>query len=188
MFDESQPPSPNKALVSLPSPEHEWRPILHASNQVVLYNPTSHALTIHKSSNVPVRITSPCPYCRRPLPPDFGLEDQDVGGDHARKGPYSRASNYFQLLAMSNETSRPSSPPSLESGSAHSTFPSETLADGYFKKFFQEEYRLGMGANGSVYLCQVSNGTNCVHCVTNRLVAHVRRKSTRCSFLDTILR
>lgn len=28
------------------------------------------------------------------------------------------------------------------------------MAEGYFKAFFQEEYRLGMGANGSVYLCQ----------------------------------
>lgn len=154
MFDESQPPSPDQALVSLPHPEHEWQPILHASNQVVLYNPTSHALTIHKSSSVPERVIFPCPYCHRPLPPGFGLEDQDAGEDHTHKGPYSRASNYFQLLAMSNETSRPSSPPFLESGSSRSAFPRETLAEGYFKKFFQEEYRLGMGANGSVYLCQ----------------------------------
>jgi hypothetical protein len=29
------------------------------------------------------------------------------------------------------------------------------MADGYFKAFFQEEYRLGMGANGTVFLCQV---------------------------------
>ncbi|EEB90738.1 hypothetical protein MPER_11017, partial [Moniliophthora perniciosa FA553] len=28
------------------------------------------------------------------------------------------------------------------------------MAEGYFKAFFQEEYKLGMGANGSVYLCQ----------------------------------
>lgn len=28
------------------------------------------------------------------------------------------------------------------------------MAEGYFRKFFQEEYRLGMGAYGSVYLCQ----------------------------------
>jgi hypothetical protein len=29
------------------------------------------------------------------------------------------------------------------------------MAEGYFKAFFQEEARLGMGANGSVFLCQV---------------------------------
>ena len=175
MFDESQPPSPDQALVSLPHSEHEWQPILHASNQVVLYNPTSHALTIHKSSSVPERVIFPCPYCHRPLPPGFGLEDQDAGEDHTHKGPYSRASNYFQLLAMSNETSRPSSPPFLESGSARSAFPRETLAEGYFKKFFQEEYRLGMGANGSVYLCQVGNGIERVLCLIYRMVAHVGR-------------
>lgn len=28
------------------------------------------------------------------------------------------------------------------------------MAEGYFEAFFQEEYRLGMGASGSVYLCQ----------------------------------
>jgi hypothetical protein len=31
------------------------------------------------------------------------------------------------------------------------------MAEGYFKAFFKEEYRLGMGANGSVYLCQVGH-------------------------------
>ncbi|KAG6334995.1 hypothetical protein ID866_4096 [Astraeus odoratus] len=159
LFDETESPSPDKALVSLAPLEPEWQPILQASNQVVLYNPTSHALTIHKSSSVPERTRSPCPYCRRPLPLEFELQDQDQDAEEirARKGSYSRASNYFQLLAISNETSRPASPSSpspLASGSSHSAFPREALAEGYFKKFFQEEYRLGMGANGSVYLCQ----------------------------------
>ena len=38
---------------------------------------------------------------------------------------------------------------------ANNAFPADKMAEGYFKTFFQEEYRLGMGANGSVYLCQV---------------------------------
>ncbi|KAF8415475.1 hypothetical protein L210DRAFT_974623, partial [Boletus edulis BED1] len=47
---ESAPSSPNQALVPALAPlASEWRPILHASNQVVLYNPTLHALSIHKS-------------------------------------------------------------------------------------------------------------------------------------------
>ena len=33
------------------------------------------------------------------------------------------------------------------------------MAEGYFKAFFQEEYKLGMGANGSVFLCQASHTT-----------------------------
>jgi hypothetical protein len=72
-------------------------------------------------------------------------------------GSHPRASNYFQLLAAANQTSSGLSSPPLTSGigSRHGAFPPETMAEGYFKAFFQEEYRLGMGANGSVYLCQV---------------------------------
>ncbi|KAI6127893.1 kinase-like domain-containing protein [Pisolithus croceorrhizus] len=148
MFDESpsQPPSPNQALVALAPVELEWQPVFQASNQVVLYNPTSHALTIH--SNATHRF--PCPYCRRPLPPGFGLEE-DI---HIREGSYSRPSNYFKLLAVSRENTRTTSPPPLESGTSQPVFPTEAMAEGYFRKFFQEEYRLGMGAYGSVYLCQ----------------------------------
>ncbi|KAI6021882.1 kinase-like protein [Pisolithus microcarpus] len=148
MFDESpsQPPSPAQALVALAPVELEWQPVYQASNQVVLYNPTSHALAIHSDATH----RFPCPYCRRPLPSGFGLEE-DI---HIREGSYSRPSNYFKLLAMSSETTRTSSPPPLESGTSQSAFPTEAMAEGYFRKFFQEEYRLGMGAYGSVYLCQ----------------------------------
>ncbi|KAJ7274919.1 kinase-like protein [Mycena rebaudengoi] len=139
MFSESPPSSPSREVVALvPSGlEHEWQPIFHASNQVVLYNPTSHALSISSSSNYPPRERHQCPYCKQALPSDFGpepeLEDAAVESDSAS----FRASNYFQLLAIANETSSP-----------------EAMAEGYFKAFFQEECRLGMGANGSVYLCQ----------------------------------
>lgn len=154
MYEESAPPSPNQALVALAPLEPQWQPILHASNQVVLYNPTSHALSIHKSPNVhvPDRPNSPCPFCHRPLPPGFVHDDEDMRHEG---GSQSRASNYFQLLAIANESSRPSSPPPLGNGDRASTFSREAMAEGYFKAFFQEEYRLGMGANGSVFLCQV---------------------------------
>ncbi|KAH7882478.1 kinase-like protein [Phlebopus sp. FC_14] len=154
MFEESQPPSPNQALMALAPLDPEWRPILQASNQVVLYNPTSHALTIHTSSNLPDRPKSPCPYCHRPLPPGFQLHERDVDEDHTGGSLHSRAPNYFKLLAMANENSRPSSPPPSMNADSRSAFPREAMAEGYFKAFFQEEYRLGMGANGSVYLCQ----------------------------------
>ncbi|KAH0834768.1 ABC transporter transmembrane region 2-domain-containing protein [Lanmaoa asiatica] len=156
MFEESAPPSPNQALVALAPLDPEWQPILHASNQVVLYNPTSHALTIHKSPNVHVPDTpnSPCPFCHRPLPPGFGHDVLDEEDMRREGGSQTRVSNYFQLLAIANESSRPSSPPPLGNGDRTSAFPREVMADGYFKAFFQEEYRLGMGANGSVFLCQ----------------------------------
>lgn len=157
LFDESQPSTPTQAVAAIAPLEPEWQPIFHASNQVVLYNPTSHALSVTRSS-VPPHLAgcSPCPYCHRPLPAGFDghVENIQIRSD---SGSHSRASNYFQLLAAANQTSsRPSSPP-LTSGSEthHGVFPRETMAEGYFKAFFQEEYRLGMGANGSVYLCQV---------------------------------
>jgi glutaredoxin len=159
MFSESPPSSPSREVVALvPSGlEHEWQPIFHASNQVVLYNPTSHALSISSSSNYPPRERHQCPYCKQALPSDFGpepeLEDAAVESDSAS----FRASNYFQLLAIANETSsRPSTPPiANEPQSRKNGFAAEAMAEGYFKAFFQEECRLGMGANGSVYLCQV---------------------------------
>lgn len=163
----------------------EWRPILHASNQVVLYNPTSHAISIQQSSASVVRrnhANDLCPYCHRRLRAAGGEEsirdahtesdafDYDLDEDMS-----SRVPNYFQLLQVANETaSIPSTPrgsrtpsvtsdPSDLSNSGSSSVPRDggsafragAMAEGYFKTFFQEECRLGMGANGTVYLCQV---------------------------------
>lgn len=44
------------------------------------------------------------------------------------------------------------------------------MAEGYFKAFFQEEYKLGMGANGSVFLCQhVLDGTPLGHFAVKKI-------------------
>jgi glutaredoxin len=161
MLDESEPPSPRGALVALVPSEHDWQPIFHVSNQVVLYNPTSHALSI-RPSNFPPRARRPCPYCKQGLPTDF-RSDSELEDDVVDAEASFRASNYFHLLAVANETtSRPSTPPTpSETHSRRSTFPAEAMAEGYFKAFFQEETRLGMGANGSVYLCQVFLSARC---------------------------
>ncbi len=142
-----------------------WRTILQASNQVVLYNPTSHALSVdlRAKSHPPTRN---CPYCNQALPTDFDSHDDEANDESWNWDPahQARAANYFQLLELSNETSsRPASPPPVEVGGTSTprsrsngrTFPAEAMAEGYFKAFFQEEYKLGMGANGSVFLCQV---------------------------------
>ncbi|KAF8872736.1 kinase-like domain-containing protein [Infundibulicybe gibba] len=158
MHEDVRSPSPDRAVMALVVPEPEWQPILHVSNQVVVYNPTSHALSIqHRESSESSR--QPCPYCKQPLPPGFqpnDFEDQiEMDSDPAYD---SRVTDYFKLLAIANETSsRPSSPPPLADPSQSrrgGAFPAEAMAEGYFKAFFQEEYKLGMGANGSVYLCQ----------------------------------
>ncbi|TFK28473.1 other/IKS protein kinase [Coprinopsis marcescibilis] len=175
----SSPSSPSRAVVALvhTSSESEWQPILHsANNQVVLYNPRSHALTIsnsvhqYRSSVIATRHSKECPYCKQSLPPSFEPDMESEGGDvedvldpldHTDPAYQTRSSNYFQLLEISNETiSRPSSPPVVlapeleHPDSPSSAFPAEQMAEGYFKRFFQEEYKLGMGANGSVFLCQ----------------------------------
>jgi hypothetical protein len=181
----STPSSPTTSTVALvsTSPEAEWQPILHASHQVVLYNPKSHALTISRkptlsepstSSVIPARAPRHCPYCKQTLPASGYDEDElehshddDEVLDEIDSDPayHSRATNYFQILEVSNElTSRPASPYSIHSDDdnlpsasepSSSTFPAENMAEGYFNRFFQEEYKLGMGANGSVFLCQV---------------------------------
>ncbi|KAI5116294.1 hypothetical protein M0805_002164 [Coniferiporia weirii] len=169
----SRPVSPQGALVVLPHSDSTageleqptWRTILSDSHQVVLYNSDSHALSVMPHSAVPSTLGT-CPYCNRPL---------DVAPDEP---PYfepdqrTRASNYFQLLEIANETS--SRPPSLGrsrlgpgsiGSSSENGIPSRSengqgfaanamAEEGYFNAFFKEDCRLGMGANGSVYLCQ----------------------------------
>ncbi|KAK7683632.1 hypothetical protein QCA50_013470 [Cerrena zonata] len=162
----------------------EWRPILHASSQVVLYNATSHALSVRQSSPKATSVVRRnltndiCPYCHRHLRTAGGESDVDANdndyNDDLDEDISSRAPNYFQLLQVANETasihstphesrtpSVASEPPELnepevssEQHDSSDTFRAGTMAEGYFKAFFQEECRLGMGANGTVYLCQ----------------------------------
>ncbi len=243
------PPSSSRALIWTRSPSpgvdpsaynprggEQWQPILHASNQVVLYNPRSHALSITTAPDGPAifvpaqrrpaitgRATrmQPCPYCKQILPGVFHSEhgfsqsaDIDEVDEQGRWEPFidqnseedqvfeslstdpayhSRASNYFRLLEIANDASsqgstsrrssfspspRASTPDDNRNSGSHAqsrrrdhgdrerrqeeyrsekgAFPAERMAEGYFETFFQEEYKLGMGASGSVFLCQVS--------------------------------
>lgn len=216
----TRPPSPPRSPLSqVPLQENEqWQTILHASNQVVLYNPQSHALSVASAStNPPAALTlrrltaltepstriHPCPYCNQNLPEGFhrfAPPFQHSGNAHedrweplvGQEGElesidndpayHSRASDYFQLLAIANDrfsrtpTPEPSAPvddqgPRLkrrdrdksrtlspapeEYRTETGAFPVDKMAEGYFKTFFQEECKLGMGASGSVFLCQV---------------------------------
>ncbi|RPD65593.1 kinase-like protein [Lentinus tigrinus ALCF2SS1-7] len=165
MLDEPEPSSPAGALVAVGA--EQWQPILHVSDQVVLYNPTSHALSIQTHSRSPspsLARHARCPYCHRSLTPNGGRRrheedvlDDDIEDEHIQRVS-SRAANYFQLLEIANESSRPSSPTSAGTSSGSSAGPNafraDNMAEGYFKAFFQEVCRLGMGANGSVFLCQ----------------------------------
>lgn len=136
--------------------ESHWQAILHGNNQIVLYNPSSRALTVTGTQDVDpgrelewedydaddVDVEDICPYCHRPMP-----------NVHEPQAPaYPHAPNYFHLLAESASSSRPRTPPGHESSTP--PFSPETMAEGYFDAFFREEKKLGMGANGSVFLCQ----------------------------------
>jgi hypothetical protein len=155
----SSTPSTALQLIHLSSQDEQntlWRRIYTASNAVVLYNPTSHALAVRNEAEereLPsehTRLeTAICPYCRQKIPANTS------DGDVQDQGVSSRAPNYFHLLSLANEANSrpPTRPPSPVR--RFSAFPTESIGQGYFSTFFKEEYRLGMGANGSVYLCQV---------------------------------
>ncbi|KAF9444182.1 kinase-like protein [Macrolepiota fuliginosa MF-IS2] len=141
---------------------YDWQPILRSSNQVVLYDPKSHALSISQSSNNLSLHGEACPYCKRILPEEFQREAPEDHEFDEADPTYHIQPNYFQLLSIANDST--SGPPPLTAREEHGragaregtsrAFPPNTMAEGYFRRFFQEEYRLGMGAYGSVYLCQ----------------------------------
>ena len=161
----SVPTTPQQALISVsqvPVPASAWRPILEASGQLVLYNPTSHALSIthhslppSKSSRSHDRASQRCPYCSQFLPADVRLFSGNRGEeDHLHDGRRHtrRAPNYFQLLELANTEGypRPSSPPQLpqngeapQSEEAPTGFLKGSMAQGYFNAFFREERRIG---------------------------------------------
>lgn len=186
MLDDNENGSPINALVALTPLDHGWQPILRISDQVVLYNPTSHAISIRTHARQPSpglarRSSRQCPYCHRFLPDDLESEhevDDELDHDYEEEilQARNRVANYFQLLEIANETaSRPLTPtstptsgassspgasgdastPNSSSSPGPSAFRAENMAEGYFKAFFKEECKLGMGANGSVFLCQV---------------------------------
>ncbi|KAG8873605.1 putative serine/threonine-protein kinase iks1 [Tulasnella sp. 331] len=164
---DSPPPTP---LALIPFTDQKgWHPILEASNQVVLYNPASHALTVtataplesplepspslvrHRSQDeIQVDI---CPYCHRALSDE--PQDTHYEREHEQFDTHSRVADYFHLLATVNESSRPTSPHgSPRDDGRSSSFDAASMAQGYFQAFFREVRRLGMGANGTVWLCE----------------------------------
>ncbi|KAG9098710.1 putative serine/threonine-protein kinase iks1 [Ceratobasidium sp. UAMH 11750] len=255
-----------------------WRPILRGSDQIVLYNPSSHAIDIvpaslspmsssftlpHRSTNGP----NACPYCHRPMDdlphsfspganaaygvpsiemsPNYFQLLQDVNGgaidDHGLPTHVRPSFARFEEADDSNAPSRrwsrvsidsdsgsdnpsgsggmPESLRSLSGGSfvdgssatplgrsttqltqpsvaqpvqrESSEEPDDGRGDrtsrpsnGYYATFFREETRLGMGANGSVFLCQhVLNGIPLGHFAVKKIAVG---EST--SYLMEILR
>ena len=99
--------------------------------------------------------------------------DQSEQTAPARKGEHGET-RYFRVLERAHELSRPSTPPSVSQGRKPPSEPSsprspspgqdnddgDVPAMGYYKRFFREEKRLGIGAEGSVYLATHIIGGN----------------------------
>ncbi|KAH7096145.1 kinase-like protein [Auriculariales sp. MPI-PUGE-AT-0066] len=152
--------APLQLAVTSVSDSTSWRPILTGPHlQVVLYNPTSHALTIRTPSSSDQMVAS-APARRSYSPPrhhdadEFDYEDEScpfcgqrlpTSHSHGQRAP-----DYFHLLAAAHESE---SVPGLLSPDAVPAF-TQPHAPGYFAKFFREEKRLGMGASGAVFLVQ----------------------------------
>ncbi|CAE6493195.1 unnamed protein product [Rhizoctonia solani] len=233
-----------------------WQPILRASDQIVLYNPASHAINIVPASLNAVSAfslpftsgansnpSSVCPYCHRPMEnathdfahngphhlynmpqiemsPQYFQVLQDVNGGAISEGMYnphrpsaaaqesfarfedapfedsqSRRWSHVSINSDSDsdgpagETRRTDSLRSLSGSSLASgditASSGETVeatepetggtntskaSSGYYATFFREETRLGMGANGSVFLCQhVLNGIPLGHFAVKKI-------------------
>ena len=105
-----------------------------------------------------------CPECHQPLPISSPLRARDLPDieSELRTGP-----SYFRILERAHEGSRPASPtPSRRFRSptpadlVHELEAEDVPAKGYYERFFREEGRLGIGAEGSVYLATHVIGGN----------------------------
>ncbi|WVN87400.1 uncharacterized protein L203_102579 [Cryptococcus depauperatus CBS 7841] len=144
-----------------------WRPIGQTSNQLILYHPASHALQVRNhrpiqndsSSNLSsilslhgeedetygsIRSQPRCPYCSQPIKSDTINETRNT-----------MPNTYFQTLEYVHGNTGPPvarrAKSTTTSDDAHD-LPDDLPAQGYYSRFFKEECRLGMGAEGSVFL------------------------------------
>lgn len=180
------------------------------SNQLILYHPPSHALSVQPHSELiagpsrptqrPLLLPSSsdsnsgrflpdsstetisteglCPYCSQPLPIDPLASA--AGTRNGSANVNIRRIPYFQILEQAHEGSRPPSPRFREETLSGSSTPArerdrdrdrernkrgnsvrsqderdreeELPGKGYYARFFKEEGKLGMGAEGSVFL------------------------------------
>ena len=153
--------------------------IRQTSRQLILYHPSSHALSVqpHASTTIagPSRPSQPlllpysqnepvtqleyeriCPTCSQPLP-----TAQPASPLRTPTGEM-RTRGYFQILEDAHEMSRPPSPsmsrrrfertPTPGLGEDDVLDEMQLPAKGYYQEYFREEKKLGMGAEGSVFL------------------------------------
>ena len=123
----------------------------------------------HTPTQTPPPVEIPrttCPYCNQTLP-----SSPTAGNTATESSEVPLMSNgYFQILERAYEGSRPPSPRLREKSQTPFSPLSESEerkdededlpAKGYYERYFREEKRLGMGAEGSVYLATHIIGEN----------------------------
>ncbi|WVW78766.1 hypothetical protein I302_100728 [Kwoniella bestiolae CBS 10118] len=134
-----------------------------------------------------------CPYCSQPLPstviphpylPSSPQPEQDDGRGRLGK------QKYFRILEQAHEGSRPPSPtpgastprkryrtPLMEQDEDDELDEADFPARGYYDRFFKEECKLGMGAEGSVFLATHVIGGNVLGTYAVKKIAVGRSKS-----------
>ncbi|KAK8846730.1 hypothetical protein IAR55_005817 [Kwoniella newhampshirensis] len=128
-----------------------------------------------------------CPYCAQPLlsslrstssPPPPSSSARSEGG--SPRAP----TRYFRILEQAHEGSRPPSPRLRQRSTTVDSDADEDVLDenelparGYYEKFFREEAKLGMGAEGSVFLATHVIGGNVLGTYAVKKIAVGRSKS-----------
>ncbi|OWZ62954.1 hypothetical protein AYX14_05939 [Cryptococcus neoformans] len=160
---------PSRDMAGAGELEQDWRPIGHTSNQLVLYHPASHALRVRIQPPSSPRSTFPsnivrandalkrrspdlatrplCLLCRQPVSRNGLGEVAAISGMDSYfqtlEHVHSESESFSEGMGIDNLLNAPQMGTSNEENSS---------ATGYYVRFFKEVRKLGMGAEGSVYL------------------------------------
>ncbi|WWD07970.1 hypothetical protein V865_006080 [Kwoniella europaea PYCC6329] len=135
-----------------------------------------------------------CPYCSQPLPAITTSNPTPHRHlSHEADDPRGRLGKqkYFRILEQAHEGSRPPSPtpsaqstprkryktPLMEQDEDDELDEADFPARGYYDRFFREECKLGMGAEGSVFLATHVIGGNVLGTYAVKKIAVGRSKS-----------
>ncbi|WWC59167.1 uncharacterized protein I303_101715 [Kwoniella dejecticola CBS 10117] len=142
-----------------------------------------------------------CPYCSQPMPNSASHERPlqqhdryrfDASPHRSEQAGSDRGRNkYFRILEKAHEGSRPPSPspsgastprkryrtPLMDNEDEDELDEADFPARGYYDRFFKEECKLGMGAEGSVFLATHVIGGNILGTYAVKKIAVGRSKS-----------
>lgn len=163
----------NQLIVYHP-PSHAIQVVPHPRNAPSNSTPVRHLSilpNVEHDKAAPSTSSQPCPLCGQERP-----QTSDALGDTLLKAADSPPAegHYFRVLERAHESSRPGTPVSSSEdrfthsqsttpvGTSH--LPGDDASDlpamGYYRRFFKEERRLGIGAEGSVFLATHVIGGN----------------------------